>query len=117
MKEKTREDSQRVAAFLEEHSCKDVTVMDLENCSWTDCFVVGTVNSVGHLKGVVHQIWDLLNGLGLSVTNRHKNPGEDGWTLIDTGDIVIHLMSQELRDFYSLEKLWKSYEESAGSDD
>ena len=105
MKEKTREDSQRIAAFLEEHSCKDVVA------------VVGTVNSVGHLKGVVHQIWDLLNGLGLSVTNRHKNPGEDGWTLIDTGDIVIHLMSQELRDFYSLEKLWKSYEESAGSDD
>lgn len=106
MDEKTTRDSQRLAAFLEEHNCQDVVVMPLENCSWTDCFVIGTVNSVGHLKGVVHQIWDLVNELGLTVNNRHKNPGEDGWTLIDLGNIVVHLMSRELRDFYSLEKLW-----------
>ena len=110
MNEKTVKDSQAIKAFLEEHSCKDVAVLPLENCSWTDCFVIGTVNSVGHLKGVVHQIWDLMNELGLSVNNRHKTPGEDGWTLIDTGDIVIHLMSLELWDFYSLEKLWAASE-------
>lgn len=111
MDDKTRRDSERIASFLEEHSCRDCVVMPLDNCSWTDCFVIATVNSVGHLKGVVHQIWDLLNELELSVNNRHKNPGEDGWTLIDTGNIVIHLMSQELRDFYSLERLWAAMEE------
>ena len=98
MKESVEKNSRKIAAFLEEHSCKDVVVLPLDECSWTDCFVIGTVNSVGHLKGVVHQI--------LSVSNRHKNPAEDGWLLIDTGDIVIHLMSQELRSFYDLEKLW-----------
>ena len=111
MKESVEKNSRKIAAFLEEHSCKDVVVLPLDECSWTDCFVIGTVNSVGHLKGVVlkgvvHQIWGLLNELGLSVSNRHKNPAEDGWLLIDTGDIVIHLMSQELRSFYDLEKLW-----------
>lgn len=106
--EKTKANAEAIAAFLEEHSCKDVTILPLEDCSWTDCFVIATVNSVGHLKGVVHQIWDCLNSLSLSVRDRHKNPSEDGWTLIDTGDIVIHLMSAELREFYSLEKLWKA---------
>ena len=110
MNETIEKNSRRIAAFLEEHSCKDVVVLPLENCSWTDCFVIGTVNSVGHLKGVVYQIWEVLNELNLTVNNRHKNPAEDGWLLIDTGEIVIHLMSKELRDFYDLEKLWATFE-------
>jgi len=112
MKEKTRNDAERIKAFLEEHSCKDVEIIDMDSCSWTDCFVIATVNSVGHLKGIVRQIWDVLNELGLDVNNRHKAPGIDGWELIDCGDIVVHLMSQEMRDFYSLEKLWRKVEET-----
>ena len=59
MKESVEKNSRKIADFLEEHSCKDVVVLPLDECSWTDCFVIGTVNSVGHLKGVVHQIQEL----------------------------------------------------------
>ena len=55
---------------------------------------------------------DEINDLGLHVNNRHKTPGDDGWELIDCGEIVIHLMSPDLREFYNLEKLWKVTEES-----
>ena len=92
--------------YLEDHKCADVAVIDMQDCSWTDAFVIGTVSSVGHLKGVVHQLWGELIDLGLNVNNRHKTPGDDGWELIDCGDVVIHLMSSELRAFYNLEKLW-----------
>lgn len=110
MDDKIREKANKIAQYLIDHKVEDVKVVDLENCSWTDCFVIGTVNSVGHLKGVVHQLWGELKDLRLGVNNRHKTPGDDGWELIDCGDIVIHLMSPELREFYSLEKLWKATE-------
>ena len=112
MRKEIEEKSSKIKAFLLDHKVMDVVIMDLTpECSWTDCFVVGTVTSVAHLRGVVHQIWGLLNELGMEVTNRHKSPGDDGWELIDCGDIVIHLMSSELREFYNLEKLWKKTEE------
>ncbi len=109
---KIREKTERIEKYLADHKCSDVVTVDIGECSFASAFVIATVNSVGHLKGVVHQIWSELNELGLSVSNRHKTPGDDGWELIDCGDIVIHLMSPELREFYSLEKLWKAVEET-----
>ncbi len=108
MKEEIRKKAEKIEKFLSEHKVRDTLILDLTlECSWTDCFVIGTVTSFTHLRGVVHQIWGLLNEEGLEVSNRHKSPGDDGWELIDCGDIIIHLMSAELREFYNLEKLWK----------
>ncbi len=113
MREEIQKKAETIKKFLEDHKCLDVKIVDLSNeCSWTDCFVIGTVSSVGHLKGVVHQLWSELSALGLDVNNRHKSPGDDGWELIDCSDIVIHLMSPDLRAFYNLEKLWKATEEA-----
>ncbi len=104
--------AQTIATFLEEHRCTDVSVIDLRpGCSWTDCFVIATVTSSAHLRGVAHQMWAVLNDLGLTVANRHKNPEGEGWELIDCGDIVIHLMNSEMRQFYSLEKLYQRLED------
>ena len=84
MRKEIEEKAEKIKAFLEDHKVRDVVVMDLTpGCSWTDCFVVGTVTSIAHLRGVVHQIWGLINELGLEVSNRHKSPGDDGWELID----------------------------------
>ncbi len=103
--------AEMVKAFLEEHKVEDVKVVDLiDQVDWTDCFVVGTVTSLGHLYGVVRQLWDELKEIGLEPINRHKTPSDDGWVLIDCSTVVIHLMNEELRSFYNLEKLWESVE-------
>lgn len=108
MKEEIREKAAAISEFLVDHKGLEVTTIDVsEECSWTECFVICTVTSLGHLRGLARELWGLLDELGLEVNNRHKAVGDDGWELIDCGDIVIHLMSQELRDFYSLEKLWQ----------
>jgi len=97
-----------ITKYLDDQKCRDINVIDVETrCSWADVFVIATVNSVGHLRGVSHNLWSVLIDLGLDVNNRHKTPAGDGWELIDCNSVVIHLMSEELREFYSLEKLWK----------
>ena len=35
-----------------------------------------------------------------------EGKGGDDWLLVDAGDVIIHLMSSEARDFYDLESLW-----------
>ncbi len=37
---------------------------------------------------------------------RVEGVSQDGWVLIDVGDVVVHLFSPERRDYYRLEDLW-----------
>ncbi len=108
---KSRDVALEVGQMIDEHKGESTVVIDVrEQSSWTSFFVISTVNSVGHLKGLTRHIKNFLTEKDVNVLHRHKRIAEDGWELIDCGFMVIHLMSQEMRDFYDLEKLWFSGE-------
>lgn len=54
----------------------------------------------------------LSDSVGESVHKSHKisarfeGVSEDGWLLLDYGDIIVHLFSPEKRNYYQLEELW-----------
>ncbi|MBI9102794.1 MAG: ribosome silencing factor [Spirochaetales bacterium] len=109
-----------VGELLEEHKGEDTVVIDVsEQTSWTDGFVITTVNSQGHLRGLVRHLKEFLEENEIFIYNRAKHIEQEGWTLVDCGDFVVHLMNRESRDFYDLEKLWyfgkilKGYEKAA----
>jgi ribosome-associated protein len=104
----TEEKAIEIAKLMEDGKGKDVTLIDISALnSWTDYFVIVTVNSSAHWQGLYKQIKEYIkdNGLEIHVTNK-KSPDGDDWNLIDLGVIVIHLMSAGAREFYDLEKLW-----------
>lgn len=104
------EKAKEIAKLMEDGKGKDVTLLDISGLnSWTDYFVIVTVNSSTQWQGLYKQVKDYIkeNDLEIHVTNR-KSPDGDDWNLIDLGSIVIHLMSEPARNFYDLEKLWHS---------
>jgi ribosome-associated protein len=93
--------------LIDMHKGEDTVVIDVsEQSSWTDFFIISTVNSLGHLKGVVKHIKSHLREKNIPLFHRHKRITDEGWELIDCGFFVIHLMDNEMREFYELEKLW-----------
>lgn len=104
--------TQQLIAFIEERKGLNTIMVDVsQQCNWADYFIISTVTSVAHLRGIVRDLWGFLSEKGIEVRDRHKTPDGDGWELIDCGFVVVHLMSQEFRDFYDLEKLWKKLED------
>ena len=104
----TEEKAREIAKLMEDGKGKDVTLLDISGLnSWTDYFVIVTVNSSAHWQGLYKQVKEYIkaNDLEIHLTNK-KSPDGDDWNLIDLGAIVIHLMSEQARQFYDLEKLW-----------
>lgn len=104
----TEEKAREIAKLMEDGRGKDVTLLDISGLnSWTDYFVIVTVNSSAHWQGLYKQVKEYIkeNDLEIHLTNK-KTPDGDDWNLIDLGAIVIHLMSEQARQFYDLEKLW-----------
>ncbi len=96
-----------VARIIEEHKGADTVALYLgERCSFTDCFVITTVGSAGHLKGLFKNITEFLDSRGVALFHKKKGLDDEGWLLVDCGNLVIHIMTKEKRDFYDLERLW-----------
>lgn len=104
----TQDKALEIAKLIQDGKGNDVVVIDVSELnSWTDFFVITTVNSSAHWQGLFRQVKEYIkdNDLEIHLTNR-KSPDGDDWNLIDLGNIVVHLMSKQARDFYDLEKLW-----------
>jgi ribosome-associated protein len=102
-----REDAIKIAGFLEDHKCSDTVVLDVnETCGWTSFFIITTVRSQAQLGGLYDNVVQYLRELSVSALHGKRGRDEKGWVLIDCGEIVIHLMEKEQRDYYELERLW-----------
>ncbi|AEE17196.1 ribosome silencing factor [Treponema brennaborense] len=107
-----QEKALEIAQLMEDGKGQNVTVLDVSKLnSWTDYFVIVTVTSSVHWKGLYKLVKDYVrdNDMEIHVTNR-KTPDGDDWNLIDIGNVVVHLMTEEARSFYDLEKLWHNGE-------
>jgi ribosome-associated protein len=107
MSDENRSHVLRVAELLDDAQARDTIALDVTgSCGFADYFVITTVNSQGHLRGLIVQLDELFRELDLEPLHPRKRDTEIGWVLIDLGFAVVHLMTEELREFYELERLW-----------
>jgi ribosome-associated protein len=104
---KTKDFIVDLARFIDDHRGIDTVVLDIgERSSFTDFFIITTVSSWTHMKGLFRELRDYLWEAGIRPLNHQKIVNEDTWVLMDCGTFVIHLMERDVREFYELEKLW-----------
>lgn len=84
----------------------DTRVMDVRGVSdITDFMVVVSGTSRRHVVSVAQKLEEKMKELGHPALGvEGKDTGE--WVLLDFGDVLVHVMRPEIRDFYNLEKLW-----------
>jgi ribosome-associated protein len=87
----------------------DVTVLELEKDSgaFTDYFVMCSGTNPRQIQAIADAVDERLEALGLRVTHSEGYKQAE-WVLLDYVDFVVHVFSEKARQFYDLERLWKS---------
>ncbi|WP_372521688.1 ribosome silencing factor [Sulfuricaulis sp.] len=103
---KAKKTQQWIQNALEDAKTQDIAVLDVRKISdFTDYMVISTGTSNRHVQSSADKVVETLRGHGVRpVGIEGKQIGD--WVLIDFGDVVAHIMREQTRDFYNLEKLW-----------
>lgn len=103
---------QLVMATLEDHKARDITDLDVsELTSVTDRMIICSASSKRHVKTLADRL--IVNAKANGITPLGVEGTDIGeWVLVDLNEIVVHIMLPEVREFYSLEKLWTTTEQA-----
>ncbi|MFT6330537.1 MAG: ribosome-associated protein [Bermanella sp.] len=86
---------------------RDIVQINVEGKSTvTDTLIVCSGNSKKHVSSIAENLVVEMKSADIPpLSVEGKQTGE--WVLVDLGNIVVHVMRDESRDFYQLEKLWQ----------
>ena len=94
------------ARVLDDKLARDIVILDLrDRADIADYFVVCTGINERQIRALAEELdcaasQESLPRLGTEGTADAK------WVLLDLGDVIVHIFTQEARSFYDLEMLW-----------
>ena len=100
----------QVTKALDEKKGMDIKLLKIDRVSsLADYFLICTGTSNTHVKTLCDYAEFVMEEAGETMLGREGHRG-NSWELLDYGTIVVHVFTEEAREFYSLERLWADAE-------
>ena len=98
-----------VEAAQDKHAV-DITVLKLAGTgAFVEYFLLCSGQSQPQIKAISDAIEERLDKEGVRLAHREGKTGAE-WMLLDYGDFVVHVFSERARNYYDLERLWRTAE-------
>jgi ribosome-associated protein len=93
---------------LEEKKGENIVLLDIhEVASFTDYFILCSGTSDRMVDSLADAVREKAHQAASLSSKIEGLPG-DGWTVVDLGDIVVHILSPDQRAYYKIEQLWEN---------
>jgi ribosome-associated protein len=88
----------------------DITALKLTGAgAFVEYFLLCSGSSSPQIQAICDAIDERLHRHGVRLLHR-EGKGESEWMLMDYGDFIVHIFSERAREYYALERLWRSAE-------
>ena len=104
--------AKQAVKIAEDKKGENVVLLDVqEKTPITNYFVIATANSMPQINAIINEIEKTFKyDYSVEVLRRDGGNSAVNWKVLDFGGIIIHVMSQDLRQLYNLEHIWESDE-------
>ena len=101
-----KETADKIVKIMDDKKAENILMLAITDLTiLADYFCICTATSTTHIKALSDEIEFRLKRE--DVAPHHVEGYMSGnWVLLDYGSVIVHLFTQETREFYSLEKLW-----------
>lgn len=94
------------AKALDDRKGVDVTLLEITDVTTiADYFLICTGTSSTHVKSLCDAVEEAMDKAG-ELALRREGHRSGTWVLLDYGCLVVHVFTEETRQFYDLERLW-----------
>ncbi|HNB54075.1 MAG TPA: ribosome silencing factor [Anaerolineales bacterium] len=95
-----------IVNILEDKKAEDIVLMDIQEVTTiADYFVICSGTSNRMLDALADAVRDQMRDKH-QIKGRIEGLPQNGWVLADYGDVVVHIFSEDQREYYRLEELW-----------
>jgi ribosome-associated protein len=91
---------------IDDIKAQNITTLDVRGKSTiTDYLVICTGTSSRHVMSIADHLLEQARAAGIdTLGSEGRDTGE--WIVVDLGETIVHVMQEESRELYQLEKLW-----------
>ncbi len=98
--------AKQAARLLDSKKAENISVIKIDAISsLADYFVIATGRGSTHVRSLSDELEEKLKEQGVAPA-RIEGYRSDSWILLDYSQVVVHIFTQEARDFYDLDRLW-----------
>lgn len=102
---------QKIAQALYDKKAKDIVALDISQVtSLGNYFIICSCSSAAQLRACTDEVEEKMEEIGINPSHKEGYNGGT-WILMDYSDIIVHIMHDETREFYTLEHLWADAKE------
>jgi ribosome-associated protein len=98
------------AKAIDDKKGQDISIIDIgPKAAFADYMIIASGGSDRQVKALCDEVEDKLAEQGVFVKHI-EGKNNSGWILMDYGDIIVNLLTVDLRERYNIEKVWADCE-------